>query len=115
MTKHNLTRLLILAVFAAGAVAQEKTPPSSTAAGDEVLELEKFSVNGVPLEQVVLPTARPFNSVFGFDRSILDTPRNVTIISREQLTSISIQDVRDFFQAHRQLLHAQQFRRSDHA
>ena len=96
MTKHNLTRLFFLAVFAAGAVAQEKAPSSSAAAGDEVLELEKFSVNGVPIEQVVLPTARPFNSVFGFDRSILDTPRNVTIISREQLTSISIQDVRDF-------------------
>ena len=96
MTKHHLTRLLVLAVFAAGAVAQEKTPPSSTAAGDEVLELEKFSVHGVPIDQVVLPTARPFNSVFGFDRSILDTPRNVTIISREQLTAISIQDVRDF-------------------
>lgn len=96
MTKHHLTRLLVLAAFAAGAVAQEKTPASSASAGDEVLELEKFSVNGVPIEQVVLPTARPFNSVFGFDRSILDTPRNVTIISREQLTSISIQDVRDF-------------------
>lgn len=96
MTKHSLTRLLILAAIAAGAFAQETTPPASSAPGDDVLQLEKFSVNGVPIEQVVLPTARPFNSVFGFDRSILDTPRNVTIISREQLTSISIQDVRDF-------------------
>ncbi|MBI2812904.1 MAG: TonB-dependent receptor [Opitutae bacterium] len=95
MTKHNLTRLaVILAALTAGAVAQEKK--STEPAGEEVLQLEKFSVNGVPIEQVVLPTARPFNSVFGFDRSILDTPRNVTIISREQLTSISISDVRDF-------------------
>ena len=96
MTKPNLLRFFAFAALVAGAVAQEKTPPASTAPGDEVLQLEKFSVNGVPVDQVVLPTARPFNSVFGFDRSILDTPRNVTIISREQLTSISISDVRDF-------------------
>ena len=60
------------------------------------MKMEKFEVNGVPIDQVVLPNARPFNSVYGFDRNILDTPRNVTIISREQLTAISISDVRDF-------------------
>ncbi len=99
MPHHILSRLLLLAALTAGAVfAQEKATPAETTstADPEVLQLEKFSVNGVPIDQVVLPTARPFNSVYGFDRSILDTPRNVTIISREQLTSISIQDVRDF-------------------
>lgn len=99
MPYHTLSRLLVLAALTAGAVvAQEKATPAETTstADPEVLQLEKFSVNGVPIDQVVLPTARPFNSVYGFDRSILDTPRNVTIISREQLTSISIQDVRDF-------------------
>ncbi|MEI6105461.1 MAG: TonB-dependent receptor [Opitutae bacterium] len=99
MKKHPCSHLLALAAFAAvtSAFAQEKPAPADKPEGDqEVLQLEKFSVNGVPVEQVVLPTARPFNSVFGFDRSILDTPRNVTIISREQLSAISIQDVRDF-------------------
>ncbi len=89
--------MLVLAALTASAFAQEKPAPvAQTSPDQEVLQLEKFSVNGVPIDQVVLPTARPFNSVYGFDRSILDTPRNVTIISREQLTSISIQDVRDF-------------------
>ncbi len=64
-------------------------------AGD-VTTMEKFEVSGVPIEQQILPTSRPFNSVFGTDLSILDTPRNVTIISREQLSAIAIQDVRDF-------------------
>lgn len=99
MKQHPLYRLLVLAALAvvASAFAQEKPSPADKAETDpEVLQLEKFSVNGVPIEQVVLPTARPFNSVFGFDRSILETPRNVTIISREQLSAISIQDVRDF-------------------
>ena len=100
MTNHKLKGWILLAALAAAASAFAQTkdpaPTDKPAADSDVLELEKFSVNGVPLDQVVLPTARPFNSVFGFDRSILDTPRNVTIISREQLTSISIQDVRDF-------------------
>ena len=50
----------------------------------------------IPLEESVLPTARPINSVYGTDMSVLDTPRNITVISREQLDAISIKDPRDF-------------------
>ena len=39
---------------------------------------------------------RPYTSAFGLDNNILDVPRNVTIISREQLDTVDIQDVRDF-------------------
>lgn len=63
---------------------------------DRVVELERFDVTDVPIEENIIPSSRPFNSVYGSDRSIVDTPRNVTIISREQLNAISIQDVRDF-------------------
>jgi outer membrane receptor for monomeric catechols len=65
-------------------------------AQDEPQELEAFISEEVPIEENILPTSRPFDSVFGFPQSILDTPRNVTIISREQLDAISITDVRDF-------------------
>jgi catecholate siderophore receptor len=58
--------------------------------------LEKTIIEGVPVEESVIPTIRPINSVYGTDRSIIDTPRNVTIISREQLDAINIFDVRDF-------------------
>lgn len=58
--------------------------------------MEKTVIEGVPLEETIVPTARPFSSVYGSDMSILDTPRNVTIISREQLDAISITDPRDF-------------------
>jgi catecholate siderophore receptor len=61
-----------------------------------VTTMEKTVIEGIPLEETVVPTARPFNSVYGTDRSILDTPRSVTIISREQLDAISIHDVREF-------------------
>jgi hypothetical protein len=63
---------------------------------DEPVELEGFISDEVPVEESILPTTRPFNSVYGTDRSILDTPRNVTIISREQLDAISIRSPRDF-------------------
>ena len=100
MQKHQLaTTLLLTAIFALGSLTAQTPAPTTPAApppDDEVVELEKFMVNGVPIDQSVLPTTRPFNSVYGFDRSIIETPRNVTIFSREQLTAISVQDVRDF-------------------
>lgn len=58
--------------------------------------LDDLVIHGfIPIEESILPTSRPFNSVYGYDMSILDTPRNVTIISRDQLDAISIQDPRD--------------------
>ena len=39
---------------------------------------------------------RSFNSVFGTDDNIVDVPRNVTIISRQQLSDIAISSVLDF-------------------
>lgn len=84
-----------LGLATAPVLAQSAAAPARPAGGD-ITTLEKFEVSGVPIEQQILPTSRPFNSVFGTDMSILETPRNVTIISREQLSAIAIQDVRDF-------------------
>lgn len=57
---------------------------------------ERVIVTDVPLEESVLPTIRPYTAAFGLDDNILDVPRNVTIISREQLDSVDISSVRDF-------------------
>jgi outer membrane receptor protein involved in Fe transport len=72
------------------------TIQSTVAQTEEIQELDAFISVEVPVEESILPTTRPFNSVFGTDRSILETPRNVTIISREQLDAISIKTPRDF-------------------
>lgn len=70
---------------------------ATTSESDEdTVKMEKFEVNEVPIEQQILPTSRPFSSVFGIDDSIVDVPRNVTIISRQQLSDISIESVLDF-------------------
>lgn len=63
---------------------------------EDVIVLEEMQAEDVPIEESILATTRPINSVYGTDRSILDTPRNVNIVSREQLDAISIKDVRDF-------------------
>lgn len=100
---HPSLRLLAL-LSAAGAVA---APPSVSAqpipagaaaapASDEVVTLDPLEVNDVPIEKNILPSSRPFNSVYGTDQRITEIPRNVTIISREQLTTIGVKDVRDF-------------------
>jgi hypothetical protein len=65
-------------------------------APEAAVQMEAFNVNDVPLEQQILPTARPFTSVFGTEDNILDVPRNVTIISRAQMDAIDIQDTTQF-------------------
>lgn len=92
--------------------AQTTTPPAATPAPEapvapvvdtaappasgEVVKLENFEVKDVPIEKQILPTSRPFSSVFGTDENIIDVPRNVTIISRQQLSDINISSVLDF-------------------
>jgi catecholate siderophore receptor len=95
---NHLLRSSLAVLLAAGTFARlsAQVAAPAPASSEEVLELERFKVTGVPVEEQILPTSRPFSSVFGLDRNIVDTPRNVTIISREQLDAISIQDVRDF-------------------
>ena len=58
--------------------------------------MQGIDVSAVPIEQQILPTSRPFSSVYGFDDDIFSVPRNVTIISREQMDAINIQDVTEF-------------------
>jgi catecholate siderophore receptor len=100
-TKLFRTSLAVLAIASVSGPlrAQSANPPVDNAEPPkgEVLELERFKVTSdVGTEQLVLPVARPFNSVFGTDDNIVDVPRNVTIISRQQLSDINIESVLDF-------------------
>lgn len=86
-----LTSAVTALLFATSTLAQPSKEPT-----EEAVQLDQLNVNEVPLSQQILPTSRPFNSVFGTDDNIVDVPRNVTIISRQQLSDISITDVLDF-------------------
>src|SRR5690606_22065582 len=91
MNRLKTTYLPLAAAFAGmvpGLFAQ--------AEDDQPIEMERFEVSDVPIEENIMPTSRPFGSVFGVADNVLNTPRSVTSISHEQLTAILIQDVRDF-------------------
>jgi outer membrane receptor protein involved in Fe transport len=87
----------LVALAPASVLAQTTAPASSsTAVTGQTVEMEALDVDTVPLEQQILPSSRPFNSVFGFDDDIYSVPRNVTIVSRAQMDDINIQDVTQF-------------------
>jgi len=96
MIKPHLTLRLLALMTATGSGPYLAAQTAPAAPAEEVVTLEKLDVSDVPIEENIMPTSRPFGSVYGDSRGILDTPRNVTIISREQLDAIGIQDVRDF-------------------
>ena len=77
----------------------EVGPPPKTptdAASNPAESADQVVVSDVPFEQVIMPNQRPTDSVYGVDTNVQDTPRDVTIISREQLSAVDIQDPRDF-------------------
>src|SRR3954464_8647523 len=88
-----LTSAVAAVALTLSSSAQTEAPATPA---EEAVQLDKLDVNEVPISQQILPTSRPFNSVFGTDDNIVDVPRRVTIISRQQLTDISITEVSDF-------------------
>lgn len=92
--KSKLTKLT--AGFIAATVLSMSAVYGQDAMEEDVIVLDEVAADDVPIEESILATTRPISSVYGTDRSILDTPRNVNIVSREQLDAISIKDVRDF-------------------
>src|SRR5215216_6875868 len=76
----------LLGAAAAVAMAQE---------GDTV-QLDRYVVTGIPLEQSVNPLTRDISTVFGDGRNILDTPRAVSSITEALLNERGIHGVKEF-------------------
>ena len=58
----------------------------------------KILVEGLPVEETVLPTVRPVQSVMGDDRSIIDTPRSVSLVTKAQMEARGVSRATDFNQ-----------------
>jgi len=114
---NGAAALCIVFAAALGLQAQSSTPPpasasapsttttttttSSTEAGAEdqnVTTLEKFTVSDVPLEEQILPTVRPIDSVYGDDRSIVDIPRSVSSVNKAWMDDRQVKNSMDFGQ-----------------
>jgi len=82
---------MFTAVVASGTVSgQEKRP-----AAEPVVTLERFVTNEtVDDPTYVLPT-QPVESAFGFSKSVLETPRSVSLISAETIERMSLTAVED--------------------
>ncbi len=109
--KHTLARIvktgsmLTCVAGAFGASLRADTPaaapttaPAATASTDSVTTLEKYTVSDVPTDEQVLPTVRPIGSVYGDDRSILDTPRSVSSVNKAWMDDRLIKNAMDFGQ-----------------
>lgn len=99
--KPTTVSLLTLAALAAGpfARAQDATSPdvrAGSSSPDETVQLARFVVTGVPLEDSVNPLTRRMEGVFGDARSILETPRAASTISQALLRERGINGVTEF-------------------
>jgi outer membrane receptor for monomeric catechols len=85
-----------LAVLGSLRLMSQTTPDTSGTNAPAVLD--KIVVEGLPLEETVLPTARPVDSVMGDERSIIDTPRSVSLVTKAQMEARAIARATDFNQ-----------------
>ncbi len=72
------------------------TGASASTPDGEPLQLDRYVVTGVPLEQSVNPLTRDISTVFGDARNILDTPRAVSSITEALLNERGIHGVKEF-------------------
>jgi len=106
-TAARAARILPVALlFAAGAALADNdaappdaTPPApSASANDEIYELERYIVTGVPLEKSFNPLTRETNAVMGDDRGPLDTPRSFSTITAGLVNERAVHGLRDILE-----------------
>ncbi|RKX31714.1 MAG: hypothetical protein DRP71_13020 [Verrucomicrobia bacterium] len=66
--------------------------------GDDVVTLEVFQVDGVSISESVNPLANPAFGVMGDARSVMDTPRGVSLITSALFRERAINGVREILQ-----------------
>jgi outer membrane receptor protein involved in Fe transport len=99
--KPTYVSLLTLAALAALTSARAQAPavaekPPAPPESGETVQLERFEVSGVAVEDSVNPLTRPMEGVFGDARSILETPRAASTISQALLRERGINGVTEF-------------------
>ena len=80
-----------LSAFGQSPVPASATPPVSSGSTNQMKEV---IVQGDYTE--IIPT-EPIQSVVGFGKSLVETPRSVTVVSAELLNSAGIENVEDLY------------------
>jgi outer membrane receptor protein involved in Fe transport len=74
------------------ALAQQTNSSSATPAKTSSGDLDEIVVNGIKRGELILPTTVSSTSAYGLDLSVMDTPRNNTLLSKAQLDALNIQN-----------------------
>ena len=91
MTTHNRFKRKDLALLVSLGCALA----ASTSYAEEVVELETYKAEGQVEDTMGLMPNQPVKSVFGFGKTILETPRGVTSVSADMMESYNISDIDD--------------------
>ncbi|CCU73681.1 TonB-dependent siderophore receptor [Thalassolituus oleivorans] len=92
MTDEKSFRLNKLALVIGLAFA---APALVSAAEEDVVELETYTAESTVEDTMGIMPTEPVKSVFGFNKTILETPRGVTSVSASMLDSYAITDIDD--------------------
>jgi outer membrane receptor protein involved in Fe transport len=87
---------MALALAAPAFAADDQTAPSAIAKPKDSTTVSEVVVNGIPYKETVLPTRQTTSSTYGLNLSVMDTPRNTTLLSTTQLETLNIDDPRAF-------------------
>jgi iron complex outermembrane recepter protein len=79
---------LVLASYAGATLAQETK-------NDKAVELEKYVAVGKGEDPIGVLPAEPVDSVFGFDKSLMETPRSVSVLTDDMMAAYGIENALD--------------------
>lgn len=69
---------------------------NAAAAQNAAPAVGEITITAVPTNESVMPTNQSSTSIYGLDLSVMDTPRNNTLLTAAQLEAVNIQDVHAF-------------------
>lgn len=91
----SISRAVALILAASAGLASAQDAGENAQGNDDVVELEDYIATGNAVDPIgILPT-EPVDSVFGFDKSLLETPRSVTVLSDELMSNYGIENALD--------------------
>src|SRR5688572_160804 len=85
-----------LILLATNLPAQESTAAkSSDSANEPILVLEKFVADGKSKDPINLLNNEPLDSIFGFKKSLQDTPRSISVLGDDMMLAYGIENALD--------------------
>ena len=93
--RNGLAFWIGVQVACAGSGAWAQDPEESEAADDDVVEFEDYQAQGRAEDPLQMMPTEPVESVFGFDKTLLETPRGATSLSADMMENFEIESLND--------------------